>query len=405
MAKRFVLRACIVLVALGVTMSASAASNPPIRVLTEQEVVDLMTGTAILGTRSSDTDAMIARAKALLAGGKQFRMISIEDLPDDWNVIQAAGGIGGGDPWQYVVDRVKKQNLPTIKDPNLVGMEALSRSLHKKFDALIENEAAGATLNVFMTAAEAGLPVVDACPAGRAKPEVEESIPFISGYSVAPAAFVSRWGDVMVVDKVADDYRYEDIGRAIAVGSGGGISNARGVYTGKVLKQVTIHGFLSEAMLLGKTVREAKAAGKDPVAALMATAKATELFRGTVTKAVKSGDRGFTWWDVDIAGEGKYAGHTYRVWVKNENMVTWLDGKPDVTAPDNIWNIDPDTGRAMSSPGLGAYTVGAKVVMLGRAPHPAWRTAKGIDTIGPRHFGFDFDYRPMEVVLQQRAMK
>jgi DUF917 family protein len=41
--------------------------------------------------------------------------------------------------------------------------------------------------------------------------------------------------------------------------------------------------------------------------------------------------------------------------------------------------------------------------MMGRAANsPAWRTAKGIEVIGPRHFGFDFDYRTIEEVMKTR---
>jgi hypothetical protein len=377
--------------------------GPRLRTLTEQEVVDLMTGSAIQGTRSSDTAAMIRQAKAILSDGKKFQIISVDDLPDDWNVVMAAGGIGGGGAWEYVTDRVKQQNLPRVDNPTLIAMDALGKHLGKKFNALIRNEAAGATLNVFQTAAAVGLPVVDACPAGRAKPEVQQSVTFINGLSVAPAALVTRWGDTVFIDKAIDDYRYEDIARALAVASGGGISNARGVMSGRDVKRATIHGALSEAILFGRTVREAVAQRKNPVDELIRVSGAYPLFRGTVSKAEEKGDRGFTWWDVELKGLNQYAGHTYRVWVKNENMLSWLDGKPDVMSPDLIYNIDPKTGGAVSSSGLGGYPMGADVMMIGRpANSPAWRTPKGIEIIGPRHFGFDFDYQPIEQTQKAR---
>lgn len=384
-------------------VALAGQQGPRIRTLTEQEVVDLMTGAAIQGTRSSDTAALIKQAKAILSSGKKFQVISVDDLPDDWNVVMAAGGIGGGGAWDYVTDRVKQQNLPRVDNPTLIAMDALSRHLGKTFNALIRNEAAGATLNVFQTAAAVGLPVVDACPAGRAKPEVQQSVTFINGLSVAPAALVTRWGDTVFIDKAIDDYRYEDIARALAVASGGGISNARGVMSGRDVKRATIHGALSEAILFGRTVREAVAQRKNPVDELIRVSGAYPLFRGTVSKADEKGDRGFTWWDVELSGLNQYSGHTYRVWVKNENMLSWLDGKPDVMSPDLIYNIDPKTGEAASSSGLGGYPMGADVVMIGRpANSPAWRTPKGIEIIGPRHFGFDFDYQPIEQTQKAR---
>lgn len=387
-----------------VPRTAQAAAQPTIRVLSEQEVVDLMVGTAIQGTRSSDTEQLIRQAKAILAEGRQFRMVSAADIPDDWNVVMAGGGIGGGGAWEHVIERTRKQNLPTISNANLKAMEVLSKHLGKPFHAVIRNEAAGATLNAFQTATLAGLPVVDACPAGRAKPEVQQSVTFINGYSVTPAALVTRWGDTMVVDKTVDDYRYEDIARSVAIASGGGVSNARGVLTGADVKKATITGALSEAILFGRTVREAAARGQDPIAALMKAADGYALFRGTVSKAEQKGERGFTWWDVELAGTGPYAGHAYRVWVKNENIVGWLDGKPDVMAPDLIYNLDPKTGYATSSADLGGYSLGSEVFLMGRAANsPAWRTPKGVEIIGPRHFGFDFDYRPIEEVMRTRA--
>jgi uncharacterized protein len=394
----------LVMAAMALAMhTASAQQRPRIRTLTEQEVVDLTVGTAIQGTRSSNTAQMIQQAKALLAAGKSYNVVSVDDLPDDWTIVTAAGGIGGGGAWDYVTDRIKQQNLPTIPNATVSALEALSNHLGKKFDAVIRNEAAGATLNAFQTAAAVGLPVVDACPAGRAKPEVQQSLTFINGISVTPAVLVTRWGDTIFLDKTVDDYRYEDIARAVAVASGGGVSNARGVLSGRDVKRATIHGALSEAIQFGRTVREAAARGQDPIAALIKVSSGYRLFEGTVKKADQKGERGFTWWDVEIAGTKQYAGHTYRVWVKNENIVSWLDGKPDVMSPDLMYNLDPKTGEAMLGSGLGGYTLGADVVMLGRAAlAPGFRSPKGIEVIGPRHFGFDFDYKPIEDVLKAR---
>ena len=380
-----------------------AQSKPPIRTLTDQEVFDMMVGSSIQGTRSSNSASMIANAKRLLAEGKKFQVVSFDDIPDDWTIVQAAGGIGGGGAWEYVTERVQKQGLPTVSNGTLAALNALSKHLGKKVDALVRNEAAGATLSVFQTATAAGLPVIDACPAGRAKPEVQQSITFANGLLITPAALVSRWGDVVIVDKAIDDYRYEDLARALAVASGGGISNARGVISGRDAKRHLIPGALSEAIVFGRTVREAVEQRRDPVAALVQACKGcVKVFHGIVRKAETKGERGHTYTDAELEGIGAYKGHTYRVWVKNENIVSWLDGKTDVMSPDYLYNLDAKTGDAVTSKELGGYPVGFEVAMVARPAHPGWRTAKGIELIGPRHFGFDFDYIPLEQVLKTR---
>lgn len=114
--------------------------------------------------------------------------------------------------------------------------------------------------------------------------------------------------------------------------------------SGRETKIGTIPGAVTQAILFGRTVREARAAGRDPVAALIGVAKGFELFRGVVSKAEMSGVRGHTYWDVEIRGHGRYMGHTYRVWVKNENIIAWLDGQVDVLPPDLIWPARSEDG-------------------------------------------------------------
>jgi hypothetical protein len=253
-----------------------------------------------------------------------------------------------------------------------------------------------------MLAADMGVPIVDACLSGRARPEVQQQIPFVNGIPASPAAYVTRWGDTIILDKAIDDYRVEDIARAIAVSSGGGASGAMNPMSGKDVKRGVIRGALSEAILLGRTAREAVAQGKDPIAALVKVVNGFRLFHGTVAKSDTKGDRGFTWSDVTLQGVGEDAGHTYKIFVKNENIVTWRDGKPDAMSPDFIQNLDPKTGDAHLGPTLGSYKEGAEIVMIGWPASPMWRTPKGIEVFGPRHFGFDFDYRPIEEIQRAR---
>src|SRR6266513_1149202 len=81
------------------------------------------------------------RILTLTEQGKKFTMISPDDLPDDWMVVAAAGGVGGGGAWEYVTDRIKGQNLQTVKDNTTVlAAQVLSKHLGKTFNAVIRNE-------------------------------------------------------------------------------------------------------------------------------------------------------------------------------------------------------------------------------------------------------------------------
>ena len=393
------------LVALTLLIAAGepASAQPKLRALSEQDLIDMMQGSSIQATRGSDTAALVQRVKELLAQGHQFTMIAVEDVPDDW-AIASGGGIGGGGAWEYVSERTAKQQLPTVPDMQLAALDALSARIGRKFDAVVRSEAAGATLTALAMAAKLGVPIVDACKAGRARPEGGQSIQWVNGIPNTPVAYATRWGDIVFLDKVVDGYRQEDLGRAVSVASGG-LVYAATVMAGKDLERGVISGNLSDAILFGRTVREAREQGRDPIAALVDAAKGYKLFQGVVTRSEDRGERGFSWSDVEIRGTGEFTGHTYKVYVKNENIVGWLDGVPDAMSPDNIANLDPKTGDTINPPTLGAYIVDQEVVLVGWPNAPRqWRTPKGIEVFGPRHFGFDFDYVPIEELQKARML-
>lgn len=394
--------ACLALVLI-VFSATSGAAQPKVRPLSEQDLIDMLQGASIQASRGNNTESMVRRLKDVLARGRQITMIDVDDVPDDWTIV-SGGGIGGGGAWEYVRERTAKQQLQTVPDAQSRALQALSTHLGKPFDAVLRAEAAGAALTALLVAAELGVPIVDACKSGRARPEVQQSIPWINGISTAPLSLVSRWGDVVVVDQTVDDYRMEDLSRAVAVASGGGVSAASAMSAGD-LKRGVIRGSLSEAMTLGKAVRQAREQGKDPIDSVVKAARGFKLFQGVVTASTDKGERGFSMSDVEIKGTHEFTGHTYKIYVKNENIVTWFDGKPDAMSPDFIANLDPKTGDTINPSVLGSYAVNEEVAIVGWPSSALWRTPSGIEVFGPRHFGFDFDYIPVEQLQKARTLK
>ncbi len=251
--------------------AAAQRSAPRVRALAEQEMVDMMVGSSIQASRSSNSETMIRRVREAAAKGARFTMVSVHDVPDDWTVV-VPSGIGGGGAWEYVVERAKRQNLPSVPNGMLLAINALSRHTGKTFQGVLRSEAAGSTLTAFLIASELGIPVVDACMTGRAVPEMQQSVPFINGIMGTPGAMVSRWGDTIIFDKAVDDYRLEDLSRAMAVASGGSIQLAANSLTGAQLRRGTISGAISEAILFGRIVRDARERGQEQVAALVRAA-------------------------------------------------------------------------------------------------------------------------------------
>ena len=371
------------------------APSPELRTLTEQNLIDILIGSCIQSTRNCDPSEPISEVKAALAAGKVFRTIKVDDVPDEGMVV-AVQGIGGGGPWQHVIDRTEEQGLEKIEDPRRATVELFADFMQKDVAALVRSEAAGATATALLLGADMGIPTLDGGITGRAVPEVQQSIPWINGIASVPTAIITPWGDQIIIKHAIDEYRVEDLSRAIAVASAGDAWITMTPMSGEQLDRGILKDNLSEAELYGRTVREAREAGKDPIAAMVEVSGGYKLFEGVVTKATDKGDRGFNWVEAEFEGVNEFAGRSYRVYVKNENIVGWLDGELNAMAPDYIYNLDPDTGESTLGVGYGGYVVGEKVAMIGvKAPAP-WRSKKGVELIGPRHFGFDFDFVPLE---------
>jgi hypothetical protein len=82
------------------------------------------------------------------------------------------------------------------------------------------------------------------------------------------------------------------------------------------------------------------------------------------------------------------------VWFKNENHVTWLNGKPWVCSPDIVTLAYRASGEGTSNTLL---QEGDDVVAVGMKGLEGFRTEFGLNQAsGPRYFGFDIDYVPIE---------
>lgn len=374
------------------------ANDLKVRELTETELIDMLKGSCIQSTRTCDSSESISLIKKALQEGKKFKMISIDEFPDDGMVV-AVQGIGGGGAWEHVIERTKSQNLSMISDDerNNLVVDLLSEFMDQEITAIIRSEAAEATATALLVAAERGIPILDAGITGRAVPEVQQSIPWISGIASIPTAIITPWGDEIIIKYAIDEYRVEDLSRAIAVASGGDAVITMTPMNGEQIKFAALKNNLSDAILFGRVTREALQMNKDPIEALINVSNGYKLFEGIVKKSDEKADRGFNWIDVEISGTNEFKGSTYKVFVKNENIIGWLDDEVDAMSPDYIYNLDPMTGESIkSTAGIGSYPIGHQVVLIGLPSPKEWRTQKGISLMGPEHFGFDYKYVPIE---------
>jgi DUF917 family protein len=98
-----------------------------------------------------------------------------------------------------------------------------------------------------------------------------------------------------------------------------------------------------------------------------------------------------------LRGTGAYEGQKLAVWFKNENHVTWLNGAPWICSPDLVTLAYKSTGIGSTNTEI---AVGDEIVAVGMPGLKEFRTEFGLnEAAGPRYFGFDIDYQPIELLM------
>lgn len=376
---------------------------PTQRLTTDEQIEDFVHGLTFLGTGGGGGPAENG-IKTLIAerdAGRPIGWVDADELPDDaWTVTVA--GMGGRPPKEGPpAEELVALGLVSEKYPFRATLPAAVNELaaYKRVSvsAIVPIElGSGNTPGPMLVANQLGVPVVDGDYAGRAIPELTNLKPEIYGVPIAPIAYVDKWGDVVLVREVASTEMADRIGRMLCLGAYSGVGIACYLLQVKDAKRYMVRGTLSKALALGQARRKALSEKTDPVAALAKATGGWVLFKGEVTEAEWENRGGFMfgYGTHHLRGIEEDVGHQARIWYKNENHIVWRDDKPLVSSPDIIAIVDRWTGEAKPNSMVAA---GQQVAVIGtKASDAAYRTAKGIEILAPRHFGFDIPYVPIE---------
>lgn len=362
------------------------------KTLSWQEVDDILVGATVLGCGGGgDYEEGRELMRRAYDAGHAVDLAAPDDVAAD-ALICCPYGVGGltvGD------DAVYGDFRRVSEYPAVLAVRALGEHLGTSFGAIISGELGGWSIaDAFFPAAMLDVPVVDADPVGRAVPEVENSLFNVHGLPIAPQAVINEIGDTVIVARVAGDARAEALVRALAVASRNVVWVADHALRWGDVRPAVIEGAVSLAGRVGAALRCAREGGEDVAAAVAAAGGGRVVFRGRVLSYAWEERDGFTWGELELCGEGVHAGASCRVWSKNENLIAWRDGEPLVTTPDLCCCLSTETGEPVTNPHLES---GDRVDLIGVPAVPQWRTPSGLASLGPRHFGFDLDYVPLEV--------
>lgn len=365
--------------------------------LTFQDVEDILVGCTILSTGGGgDLEKGLALVEEDFKKGREYNLVSLSEIDDDaiFTSPYFCGAIGPQE--NDSLSKYKKiEELETV-----LAVSALEKYIGENIPGIVSIEYGGMNTAVAMsTAARLGKFIVDADAAGRAVPDLQFSTFYISGIPIYPLAVASNIGDIGIFEKFADDFRAEEVVRAIAVVSGGMVGMTDHPCRGRDLKRSVIPDALSYAREIGKAQRIATEKGLDPIRQIVSAGNGFHLFDGIVKKDTEwKIESGFTYGTIEIEGVNKFRNHAMKIWFKNENMMCWLDEKVVVTPPDLICVVETGTGYPITNPHCRRNM---KVSVIAFKAPEIWRTERGLSILNPRFFGFEEDYVPIETRIKE----
>jgi DUF917 family protein len=119
------------------------------------------------------------------------------------------------------------------------------------------------------------------------------------------------------------------------------------------------------------------------------------LFRGSIAEVNLQNEGGFLRGNVSLSGTGEFQGQPFESYIINEHIMARRQGAPVVLPPDCLAFLDGEGKAIMNN----ALERGRPVQVLAWKSPSQWRTPKGLELFGPRHFGLDFDYVPVEELV------
>ena len=354
-----------------------------IRSVNADDLEDIAIGGAVLGTGGGG-DPYVGKLMAQQAIRKfgPVNLVDVADLPDDALIVPAC---------MMGAPTVMTEKLPQ-GDELMNAFQALEKVMGRKIDAVLCGEAGGVNSTIpFVIAAATGLPLVDGDGMGRAFPELQMVTFTLHGVSATPMVLCDDKGNSLVLDTVSNAWT-ERLARAATIEMGGSALLTFYPMTGAVAKEAVVRGTLSLCARIGATLRGARAAHGDPVAALAGLLEAQVLFHGRIMDIERRTEGGFARGKALFHGVEDWKGRTLRLDFQNEFLIAERDGDVVATTPDLISVVEADSGAPVTTDSL---KYGQRLVALAWACDPKWRTAGGIELVGPRYFKYDRDYVPL----------
>jgi DUF917 family protein len=358
-------------------------------IIDAQMIEDIAVGASLLGTGGGG-DPYVGKLMALQAVQKYgpVNLISVDEVPDEaWIIPSAMMG----------APTVMIEKIPSGREVHQ-AFNLLKDYLGEKIYATVPIEAGGVNSMIpIAVAAAQKLPLVDGDGMGRAFPELQMVTYHLYGVSATPMVIADEKGNTILL-KTIDNFWTENLARNATVVMGGSVMIAIYPMKAKDLKKAVIRNMISFSAKIGRAIRESRTEERDPAQALLEVCGGLPLFKGKVADVSRRTTGGFVRGEARLEGIEEYRNSTMEISFQNENLIAIRDGKVVATVPDLICSVDIESAIPITTEGL---RYGQRILVVGIPCDQKWRSPKGIETVGPRYFGYDLDYMPVEMRLRE----
>jgi uncharacterized protein len=352
--------------------------------ITVEMLEDLALGAAVLGTGGGG-DPYVGKLMAREAIKKYgpVQLYELDELDADDLVVPTA---------MMGAPTVMVEKMPN-GDDIINAFHSIGKYMGKPIRATMSIEAGGLNSVVpIYVAARLQIPIVDCDGMGRAFPEIQMVTHTIHGISATPFAMSDERGNTVLMETINNRWT-ETFARSVTVNMGAMAMIACYAATVGQLKEAAVHGTLSKGIEIGRTIRRARIEEANPVEAIRKAVGGYLVLKGKVSDVQRRTEAGFAKGDAFLDGIDAYSGQKAQLSFQNEHLALRIDGQFKVTVPDLITVLDIDTGEPITTEGL---RYGMRVAIISFPCTPKWRTPGGMALVGPRYFGYDVDYVPVE---------
>ncbi len=367
-----------------------------LRLSTKQDFEALLLGAAIYATGGGGDieEGMKLVKEAFLDKSKVLEIKDFEEL-DQEKFVATPYDVGTIAPSATLRKPLKIAN--TI----LRAVERFKELLGIELVAFMPVELGGGNTAVALYASGiAGIPVADGDRVGRAAPEIHQDTAFLFNKSTLPAYAVTPTGDEVLIVGYADVDDYEAMLRHLAVLSGKFVTVIDTPLKVSEAKDIAIRGSLTRCYELGKLVLDMKSRNAIKIDRIAEAMNGWVVFHGIIKEWRWRNEGGFLVGEMIIEGIEEYKNRVLRSWIKNEHIMVWIDNEPLVMPPDLFTLVLRDGTPLLNSKareGIEVYGIAAP------APN-VWRSERGLELFGPKHFGFNYEYVPVEILIRKRGV-